>query len=342
MNSEPENEKKAERYFRTSTRLGYMLALFIGVCFGASYVAWTLNPLLGFAVSLLSATIAFLSLVLLGYRIDRKYKGIASSRREYLIAVLPVYAIMLLFVITGLTWWTVLTYSTGMMVFVYMNVIVILLLYISFTLLPRMLRISSKGLKLEDPKLVERILSLAKEMGVKVERIIILSWKKLKVANALQVGPRKFSIYISDYLIENLKPVEVEAVIAHELAHAKKRHLLKVLLFTLTFVLTGMNLLLYSWVKRANPISHITTIAGILFLLAVSVASTPLVRRFELEADALSAKTLGSPEPMISALQRIAELNLTPTKYPRIIGWGLPHPSTETRIEKLKMIKMKR
>ena len=342
MNSELENEKKAERYFRTSTRLGYMLALFIGVCFGVSYAAWTLNPLLGFVISLLSATIAFLSLVLLGYRIDRKYKGIASSRREYLIAVLPVYAIMLLFVITGLTWWAVLTYSIGMMVFIYMNVIVILLLYMSFTLLPRMLRISSKGLELEDPKLVERILGLSKEMGVKVERMIMLSWKKFKVANALQVGPRGFSIYISDYLIENLKPVEVEAVVAHELAHAKKRHLLKILLFTLPFVFTGMNLLLYSWVKRANPISHITTIAGIVFLLAVSVASTLLVRRFELEADALSAKVLGSPEPMISALQRIAELNLTPTKYPRIIGWGLPHPSTETRIEKLKMIKTKR
>ena len=342
MNSEPENEKKAERYFRTSTRLGYMLALFIGVCFGTSYVAWTLNPLLGFAVSFLSATIAFLSLVLLGYRIDRKYKGIASSRREYLIAFLPVYAIMLLFVITGLTWWAVLTYSTGMMVFIYMNVIVILLLYTSFTLLPRMLRISSKGSELEDPKLVERILGLAKEMGVKVERVIVLSWKKLKVANALQVGPRRFSIYISDHLIENLKPVEVEAHILLKCNNFLKRHLLKILLFTLTFVLTGMNLLLYSWVKRANPISHITAIAGIFFLLAVSVSSTPLVRRFELEADALSAKTLGSPEPMISALQRIAELNLTPTKYPRIVGWGLPHPSTETRIEKLKMIKAKR
>jgi STE24 endopeptidase len=134
----------------------------------------------------------------------------------------------------------------------------------------------------------------------------------LKAFRHCQVGPRKFSIYISDYLIENLKPVEVEAVVAHELAHAKKRHLLKILLFTLSFVLTGMNLLLYSWVERVNPISQITMIAGIVFLLAVSVASTSLVRRFELEADALSAEALGSPEPMISALQRLAELNLTP------------------------------
>ena len=342
MDSELENEKKAERYFRTSTRLGFMLAFFIGACFGVSYAAWTLNPFLGFTVSFLSATMVFLSLVLLEHHIDRKYKGITCSRREYLIAALPVYAIMLVFVIIILTLWTILTYSTGMMVFINMNVIVILLLYTSFTLLPRMFRISSKGLELEDPKLVERILSLAKEMGVRVERIAILSWKKLKVANALQVGPKRFSIYLSDYLIENLKLVEVEAVVAHELAHVKKRHLLKVLLFTLTFVLTGINLLLYSWVKRGNPISYTTTIAGILFLLAESIASNSLARRFELEADALSAQILGSPEPMISALQRIAELNLTPTKYPRIIEWALPHPSTETRIEKLKMIEMKR
>jgi STE24 endopeptidase len=341
MNSELENKKRTETYSRALTRLGYILALFMGVCFGVSYGAWILSPLLGFAVSLLSATTAFLSLVLLGYRIDRKYKGITGSRREYLISVLPVYVIMLLFFITGLTWWTVLTYSIGSMVFIYMNAIVILLIYTSFRLLPRMLCISSKDLELEDPELVGKILDLAKEMGVKVEKAFILSWKKLKVANALLVGHRKFSIYISDYLIENLKPVEVEAIVAHELAHAKRRHLLKILLFTIPFVLTGMNLLLYSWVERANPISQITTIAGMAFLLVVSVASIPIARRFELEADALSVKAIGSAEPMISALQRIAELNLTPAKYPRIIEWGLPHPSTQTRIEKLEIIKTK-
>ncbi|MDH5438180.1 MAG: M48 family metalloprotease [Candidatus Bathyarchaeota archaeon] len=339
MNGKLENEKRAERYFRTLTRLGYVLALFIGICLGVSYSAWTLNPLLGFAVSLLSATTAFLFLALLEYRIDRKYKGITSSRREYLIVALPVYAIMLLFVITGLTWRTVLTYAVGTMVFVYMNATVILLLYASFTLFPRMFRIRSKGLELEDPKLVDKILGLAQKMDVKVERMIMLSRKKLKVANALQVGPRKFSIYISDYLIENFTPVQVEAVIAHELAHAKKRHLLKNLLFTLPFGLISMNLLLYSWVIRANHISLIIAIASIIFLLTVNIAITPLRRRLELEADALSAKALGNPEPMISALQRIGELNLIPTKYPRIIGWGLPHPSIETRIEKLRRLR---
>ena len=340
-NSELEDEKAA-RYFRTSTRLGYVLALFIGACFGFSYVMWKLNPIFGFAFSILSAITAFLALVLLGYRIDRKYKGITSSRGEYLIAALPIYAIMLLFMITGLTWWTILTYAVGTTVFVYMNVIVILLLYASFTLFPRILRILSKGLELADPKLFERILNLAQKMNVKVEKMIMLSWKKLKVVNALQIGPRRFSIYVSDYLIENLKPVEVEAVVAHELAHAKKRHVLKKLLLTLLFVLISMNLLLYSWVIRVSPISHIIAIAGIILLLAVNVAITAFSRRLELEADALSAKALGGPEPMISALQRIGELNLIPMKYPRIIGWGLPHPSIQDRIEKLKKIKMKR
>jgi len=43
---------------------------------------------------------------------------------------------------------------------------------------------------------------------------------------------------------------------------------------------------------------------------------------------------------MISALNRIAELNLIPRKYPRFIGWGLPHPSIETRIEKIMTIEI--
>lgn len=296
---------------------------------------------MGFIISFLSITTAFVSLALLGHRVDRKYKRITSSRREYLIAALPVYAVMLLFVIMGLTWWTVLTQVTGAMIFVCMNSIVILLFYGSATLFPWLLRIRSRGSRLKDSKLVERVFDLAGELGVKVEKIIVLSWKNLKVANALQVGSRRFSIYISDYIIENLTPLQIEAVIAHELAHAKKRHLLKNLLFTLPTVLIGMNLLLYSWVNCAGAFSLIIAIAGIASLLAGNVIVTPLRRKFELQADALAAKVLGNTEPLITALQRISELNLIPTKYPRVIEWGLPHPSIETRIKKLKMIKIK-
>jgi STE24 endopeptidase len=339
----PRNDKRTERYFKVSTRLSYLIALFMGLCFGLSYVAWKLHPLFGFFASILLATAVFLVLVLFGYRVDRKYKKITGSRKDYLIAALPLYAIMLSFITIPWFLLSIISQATGMMIFVYLNVFVILLFFVSSTLGPRVLRFRSRGLKLENPILVEKLLSLAEKMDVNVEKIMVLSWKKLKVANALQVGPRRCSIYISDYLIENLPPDEVEAVVAHELAHAKKRHLLKSLLFTLPFVLVGMNLMLYYAMSYANNPRSLEAAAGFFigmaFVLAVNFAMMPLRRRFELEADALAVEILGSSETMISALQKISELNLIPKKYPPIIGWGLPHPSLAIRIRKLRQLK---
>jgi STE24 endopeptidase len=341
LNREVGDENRAERYFTASTRLGFVLALIIGISFGGIVIISTLNPLLGFAVSILFGTMAFLFLVFLGYRIDRKHKGITSSRREYLVAALPVYVIILFFTVIPQAIYIILTQVAGVMIFVYMNAIVVLLLYGSIKLIPSLFRIGSKGLNLEDPKLVERILTLAEKMDIEVEKMFVLSWKKLKIANALQVGPRRFSIYLSDYLIENLTPVQVEAVVAHELAHAKKKHLLKILLLMLPPLLIGMNIFLYFWVNRLySPSNYIFAIAGVILIFAGNIIVTPIQRKFELEADALSAKILGTPEPIISALYRIGELNLIPRKYPRFIGWGLPHPSIETRIKKIMTIKI--
>jgi len=334
------DEKRAERYFTASTRLGFVLALIIGASFGVVVILWAFSPLFGFAVSLLLGTIGFLSVVFLGYRIDRKHRGITSSRKEYLIAALPVYVIMLSFLTIPQAFYVVVTQVAGAMVFVYVNSIVVLSLYGFSRSITFLLRIRSKGLNLEDPKLVERILTLTEKMDVKVEEMMMLSWKKLKVANALQVGSRRFSIYLSDYLVENLTPVQVEAVVAHELAHAKKRHSLKILLLMLPPLLIGTNLLLQSWIMRSDPRRSFFAIAGLAFLLPGNIMVAPIQRKFELEADALSAEILGAPEPMISALNRIAELNLIPRKYPRFIGWGLPHPSIETRIEKIMTIEI--
>jgi len=338
MNGDLEKEKSAERYFTASTRLGYVFALIIGISFGVIVPISTFNPLLGFVVSILLGTISFLFLVFLGYRIDRKHKGITSSRREYLIAALPVYVIILIFLIFPQAFYIIITQVTDAMIFVYVNAIVILLLYGFIKLIPSLFRISSKGLNLDDPNLVERILALAEKMDVKVEKMLVLPWKKLKVANAFQAGPRRFSICLSDYLIENLIPVQVEAVVAHELAHAKKRHLLKIQLLMLPLLLIGLNLLLCFWIIRSDPRSYVFAIGGFVCLLVESIVIPFIQRKFELEADAISAKILGNPEPIISALRRLSELNLIPKKYPRFIGWGLSHPSIEIRIEKIMTI----
>lgn len=340
LNSVDGDEKRAERYFTASTRLAFVLALIIGASFGVVVILWAFSPVVGFAVSLLLGTIGFLFLVFLGYRIDRKHRGITSSRKEYLVAALPVYVIMLIFLLMPQVIYLAMTQVAGTMIFVYVNSIFAISLHGFSRSIPLLLRIRSKGLSLEDPKLVEGILTLAEKMDVKVEEMVLLSWKKLKVANALQVGSRRFSIYLSDYLVENLTPVQVEAIVAHELAHAKKRHSLKILLLILPLLLIGMNLMLQSWIMQSDPRRSFFAIAGLAFLLPGNIMVAPIQRRFELEADALSAEIMGAPEPMISALNRIAELNLIPRKYPRFIGWGLPHPSIETRMEKIMTIQI--
>ena len=78
----------------------------------------------------------------------------------------------------------------------------------------------------------ERLLDLARCLGVRVRDIRSFPGRGQKVANALQIGllPRLRYVLVSDHLLDHMTEREVDSVLAHELGHARGHHLLVKLL----------------------------------------------------------------------------------------------------------------
>jgi Zn-dependent protease with chaperone function len=181
------------------------------------------------------------------------------------------------------------------------------------------IRSSEKGRKLEE---------FLREKGFKYRRL--LNWPifegKMMTAGIMGVIPRYRYLLITDSLLEYLSVEELKAVLAHEMGHAKYRHLLLYIVFFVGFMVLSTGLfdlffyLFYGHPLFMNMLSHGDPQAVSLFYM---IMSAPMLiclfvyfryvmgffmRNFERQADLYSAETMGSPEPAINSLEKIAEL----------------------------------
>ena len=163
-------------------------------------------------------------------------------------------------------------------------------------------------------------------------------------------------IVFFDTLLSRLDVDEIEAVLAHELGHFKKRHILKRLAITFAVSLAGLALLGYlsrqTWFYQGLGVtidpaagSAPAGIALLLFFLALPVftfALRPLVthfsRRDEFEADAFAA-SLADPARLTSALVKLYEDNAsTLTPDPLHSAFYDSHPPAAIRIDRLNAL----
>jgi STE24 endopeptidase len=82
---------------------------------------------------------------------------------------------------------------------------------------------------IEDELLKEKIKSLGQKAGIKVENVYKFNMSKnTKKANAAFTGLGKTKrIILGDTLLDKYSVEEIETVIAHELGHYKKKHIIK-------------------------------------------------------------------------------------------------------------------
>jgi Zn-dependent protease with chaperone function len=87
---------------------------------------------------------------------------------------------------------------------------------------------------------------------------------------------------------------EVNAVMAHELAHAKRKHVMKISgLFLFTSII-GIDLFVVAATFDQNSIwPLISILAGFVVLFLSPQPVLRLQRKFELEADVIAVRTLG-------------------------------------------------
>ena len=215
-----------------------------------------------------------------------------------------------------------------------------------------------KRAPIEDEALRERIRALVRIAGFKVrsvERLIVE--KDTRRANAAVTGfGRAKDILVSDTLLAALTPEEIEGVVAHELAHIKRRH--TEALFAIGTAVSFIGFVLAAGILKiavdalglgtaaaAAGFPAISDVAGFPVIVAVFaglfLVLTPwlnyLSRKMERAADLAAADLVGGGETLASALEKIAATNLAERDQPRLYEIIFSsHPSTGKRVEYLR------
>ncbi|HXP61719.1 MAG TPA: M48 family metallopeptidase [Dongiaceae bacterium] len=195
---------------------------------------------------------------------------------------------------------------------------------------------------LPEGSLRERLLALAERTRFRTRSIQVMDGsKRSRHSNAFFTGFGRFrKIVLFDTLIQQLAEPELEAVLAHEIGHFKKRHIPKTLAVAALGSLAGFYVV--SVLSRQESFYRAFGFepeglapALLLFGLLSGVATfwlSPLAhwwsRRHEYQADAFAAHVMRQPGPLVGALRKLNEKNLSNlTPHPLYSGFYYSHPT---------------
>jgi STE24 endopeptidase len=199
--------------------------------------------------------------------------------------------------------------------------------------------------------LEDKIRTLMEKAGLRVSRVFqIDASRRSRHSNAYFTGiGRVKRIVLFDTLIKQMNEDEVLAVLAHEVGHWKKRHVLKRILLTETMAFGGLfaafHLLSWEWLPGMVGLSSASFYARVVILgFLGSLASFPftplfsyLSRRDEREADRFATELTGMPEAMASALVKLSRENLSNLHpHPFYAKFYYSHPPIVERIRNLR------
>jgi STE24 endopeptidase len=183
-----------------------------------------------------------------------------------------------------------------------------------------------------------RLRELADEVGVRVRGFRVLKSRAQKIANAAQFGivPGFRYVLLTDYLLDNFDERETDAVVAHELGHARRHHILVKLGVVLAVwaVLETIGVLLGSSLKHgAGAFVAIPIFLAIPIGMVIGQGLVGI--RLEQAADDLAAQVVGA-DALYSALEKLGKLNDTKRNTGR--GWSIitQHPGLQARLDRLR------
>jgi len=208
----------------------------------------------------------------------------------------------------------------------------------------------NKQAPLKEGALRDKISAYAKTVGFKLDKIFVIDGSKRSTkANAYFSGfgnEKRVTLY--DTLINDLDDDEIVAVLAHEVGHYKKRHIVfnlfaSILLTGLTLFILSLfisNPLLSQALGVEIPSFHIGLIAFGLLYSPISEITGLIMnvfsRKFEYQADDY-AKNTYKAEPLITSLKKLSKnslSNLTP--HPAYVFMHYSHPTLLERIRNLR------
>ena len=208
----------------------------------------------------------------------------------------------------------------------------------------------NKQTPLEEGSLKKAINNYAQKVGFTLDNVFVIDGSKRSTkANAYFSGfGSQKRITLFDTLIKDLEEEEIVAVLAHEVGHYKKKHI--ILNLTTSIILTGFTLFILSLLINSSLLSEALGVAIPSFhigLIAFGILYSPISeitglfmnivsRKFEYQADNFAKETYAA-SPLVSSLKKLSKnslSNLTP--HPAYVFMHYSHPTLLQRVRNLK------
>ena len=198
----------------------------------------------------------------------------------------------------------------------------------------------------------DRLFALAQRTDFPTRNIEVMDGsKRSRHSNAFFTGFGRFrKIVLFDTLVTQLTEPELESVLAHEIGHYKKRHVLKLLGLSIAGVFIAFAMIAWlarqEWFYRAFGFEHhagfsAANVAPAMLLFGLLAGTitfwlSPFThlwsRRFEYEADAFARMIMGEAQSLVQALRKLSEKNLSNlSPHPLYGGFYYSHPTLVER-----------
>ncbi|MDD4894655.1 MAG: M48 family metallopeptidase [Candidatus Omnitrophica bacterium] len=206
--------------------------------------------------------------------------------------------------------------------------------------------------KLSDDALRIRIMRLADKMKVKILDVFEIDFsKKTLKANAAFVGVGKTRrVILADTLKDKYSDDEIEVILAHEFAHYKLKHLLKLILINSLATILAFYFIFKTsaYILGLFGLFSLSDVAAlpviIMYLVFFGIITQPfqnyVSRCLEKNADKMALSVTGLKEAFVSMMEKLSAQNLAdPAPHPVIKFFFFDHPPVNERVNLAKTFK---
>ena len=223
-------------------------------------------------------------------------------------------------------------------------------LFVQFIAPTWIMPLFNKFTPLPEGELREAIFAFAAKVNFPLQNLFVMDGSKRSAkSNAFFTGfGRHRRIALFDTLIEKHTVPELVGVLAHEIGHYKKKHILKsmllglvhtgVMFYLLSLFLTSRGL--FAAFGLAEPSLYAGLVFFGLLFTPLEMALSPflhyLSRQHEYQADRFAAEETGNPGAMAAALKKLSVSNLANlTPHPFYVALHYSHPPLLARLRAL-------
>jgi len=211
----------------------------------------------------------------------------------------------------------------------------------------------NKFTPLEEGQLRNAIFAYARSVDFPLDNVFVMDGsKRSNKSNAFFIGIDKHKrVALFDTLIANHNVKELVAILAHEIGHYKKRHILQgmvlgifhagIMFYLLSIFVCEQELFAAFYVEQSSVYVGLV-LFSLLYVpvnLIISIMVLMLSRRNEYQADRYAAETTKEPEAMIEALKKLSIQNLSNlTPHSLYVSLHYSHPPILERIRAIRVL----